>query len=1450
MNHEKDGDDESKSKAAVIETTETESKIEYEKQVKRGFIRGFDTDDEKENKMEKMEEDNGGIKEIEEGLLGKGESDSVEEETKKEDSIVTAKETVIVKRGRGRPKKKKMAVVLLENTNKMLNKVNQVEEDIEKGIEKKKMVEKREENGGIEENTNQMNKVNRVEEDMEKKREENGGIVEVKEGLVGKGESDSVECIKEDNCITKEMMKRGRGRPPHSDEQTRKKRGRPKKAVVPLEDTNKMDDVEEENESEMGIKKMKKGEENGTEETKEDLGNGELDSVECINEEIKGESSIAIETKRGRGRPKKPVLLHSVINKMNQVNEEEGEKLMCHHTASTDQTRRKRGTPQKVEILENTNKTNRVNQVEEKVRCHQCGKNDEEEYVCCTNCQAKVYCIGCIRTWYPKFSAEAIAQSCPFCRDNCNCIKCLRSCITPKNLKSQKMMMKNREENGIDGIKEGSGKRKRGNPEKSVLLENAKNKGRDIIDEQGRRKRGRPKKVLLAENKTKKGSDLSDEQTRIKRVRSEKVVLLEVTKKKGRDLSDEQTIRKRGRPKKVVLMEKTMMKSADLINEQTRRKRGRSKKMVLLESTKKKGRDEQTIRKRGRPKKSVLLEFTKKKGRDLSDEQTRKKRGRPKKVSEVEVEKKRCHQCKNGREEYVCCGKCKVKVYCLRCIRSWYPKYSAEVIAESCPFCRGNCNCKACLRSFKVLKNLKRQGMALDADEKLNSCKYMLRALLPILKQIYEEQDMERVAEANVQGVLVPDLEIKQTSCEPDDRFYCNNCSTSIVDFYRSCTNCSYDLCLNCCREIRAGSLHGDSRELITKHSDKQESGWQMGSNGSIPCLSKEVDACESGHLELKHILPENWVSELKQKAEELAEKYKLLDVPATPAQKCSCFNSAGSIDLGNSNLRISSYREDYDDNHLYCPSGRDMQHGDMEHFQKHWIKGEPVIVRNVVDLTDGLSWEPMVMWRALRQVTNPSKSKDPSSLTAKAIDCLNWCEFEINLKEFFRGYSEGRRHLNSWPEMLKLMDWPPSNFLEERLPRHGAEFISSLPYQGYTNPKSGFLNLATKLPEDAVKPDLGPKAYIAYGYGEELGRGDSVTKLHCDLSDAVNVLMHTGEVSLDARQRSAIKALKKTYKAQDEKELSVTSPESNFEASISGNGGSCAAPSNHEQTKADINRGEEEYFIAPCDPATNGSHVTQKDACEVQAVDSSDLVMDVKIQVDDNLASLETNETEMCMVHSGHKVLDTRDHVDKQHGETEVKENESKWSEEQSNLDRSETSNGGALWDIFRREDVPKLQEYLRKHSKEFRHINGSPVEKVIHPIYDQTFYLSAKHKRTLKEEFGIEPWTFIQELGEAVLIPAGCPHQVRNLKSCLKVAVDFVSPENVFECVRLTEDFRLLPKGHKANEDKLEVKKMTLHTISQVANELEQLIKSEDTKSTLSDPVPKLNPLTIEKP
>lgn len=122
--------------------------------------------------------------------------------------------------------------------------------------------------------------------------------------------------------------------------------------------------------------------------------------------------------------------------------------------------------------------------------------------------------------------------------------------------------------------------------------------------------------------------------------------------------------------------------------------------------------------------------------------------------------------------------------------------------------------------------------------------------------------------------------------------------------------------------------------------------------------------------------------------------------------------------------------------------------------------------------------------------------------------------QVEINIHKFFTGYLEPFsdkcfQRPGGWPILYKLKDWPPQMQFEVRLPRHGGEFLASLPYQEYTDPKAGLLNLATKLPKKAVKPDLGPKTYIAYGLREELGYGDSVTKLHCDMSDAV-LLHHT----------------------------------------------------------------------------------------------------------------------------------------------------------------------------------------------------------------------------------------------------------------------------------------------------------------------------------------------------
>ncbi|XP_068496342.1 lysine-specific demethylase JMJ26-like [Phaseolus vulgaris] len=694
-------------------------------------------------------------------------------------------------------------------------------------------------------------------------------------------------------------------------------------------------------------------------------------------------------------------------------------------------------------------------------------------------------------------------------------------------------------------------------------------------------------------------------------------------------------------------------------------------------------------------------------------------------VKDTEQTSKKCHQClKKERAVFVPCTKCP-KMYCLGCIRKWYPNLTTSDISHECPFCQNNCNCRVCLGSTGTIKT---SNSSITDDEKVQHLQYMIDLLIPFIQHICEEQTQEHEIEAKIQGKSSSEIEIPQTSCE-NERIYCDHCATSFTDLYRSCPECSFEICLNCCKEIRNGSISPRSEmkfQYVNRGYDYMHGGdplpvsgnlgtlrghskistkWKANSDGSIRCAPKEMGGCGGPVMELKRILLNGWISDLEAKARNILKGFSKTEQTTLQKEEISSCNSK---------IR-AAFRDGTSDNNLYCPSSSDLINEGLPLFRKHWTQGEPIIVRDVLKQGTGLSWEPMVTLRALSENVAPGISSNMTEL--KAIDCLSCCEVEINTSTFFKGYTQGRTHQNLWPEMLKLKDWPPSDKFDDVLPRHCDEFIRCLPFQEYCDPRAGILNLAVKLPSHVLKPDLGPKTYIAYGIKEELGRGDSVTKLHYDMSDAVNILIHTTEVTLSDEQNSVIPKLKKAHMVQDGKE---------------------------------------------------GHGCKRVDEC--------------------------LNEG-LC-----------------------------KDNREEYNCAISKES-GGALWDIFRREDSEKLDAYLRKHSKEFRHTYCSPVEEVVHPINDQCFYLTLEHKKNLKKEFGVEPWTFEQQLGEAVFIPAGCAHQVRNLKSCTKVAVDFVSPENVHMCLHLTEEFRRLPKNHKAREDKLEIQKMILYAVDNAVKELQAL-------------------------
>ncbi|KAL9691700.1 hypothetical protein QQ045_012126 [Rhodiola kirilowii] len=707
-----------------------------------------------------------------------------------------------------------------------------------------------------------------------------------------------------------------------------------------------------------------------------------------------------------------------------------------------------------------------------------------------------------------------------------------------------------------------------------------------------------------------------------------------------------------------------------------------------------------------------------------------------------------CHQCqRHDKGGVIRCKSCKKKRYCFPCARRWYPHLSEDEIAGVCPFCRKNCNCKACLRFDKVIEEVAKVPVY-EQEEKCNFSKYLIPALLPHLKQLDIEQQKEKNLESTIRGVSVSNFEVQQADCGENERAYCNICKTSIFDFHRSCLNCSFDLCLACCHEIREGNLQGGKEEVFFQYVERDDNykhcvpekqpkrkrkseivdacqgdqkqsrpEWVASANGSISCPPVALGGCNSSILQLRCLLPVNTLANMVHDAEDIVFSHKLRDETKSFNKDCSCISAPNA---GVSAARKAANRHDSDDNSLFCPTIKQLE-GEFDHFQNHWRQGEPVIVSNVLENTTGLSWEPMVMWRAFRQMKN---MKHDQQLDVTAIDCLDMCEVPINIHHFFDGYLKGKLDTCGWPLILKLKDWPQSSEFEAMLPRHGFEFMNCLPLKEYTHPRTGYLNIATKLPKCFLKPDLGPKTYIAYGVERELGRADSVTKLHCDLSDAVNVLTHTHTADTHKQFKGWDKIMQK-IQAKDMKEIY---------------GDSGANPSNEIQCK--MNGQSEE--------------------------------------------------------------------AGKYHNNNESTENLGDASEE------------GAVWDIFRRKDVPKLRQYLNCHYKEFRHIHCNPVSQVADPIHDQTFYLSIKHKKKLKDEYGIEPWTFTQKLGDAVFIPAGCPHQVRNVKSCIKVALDFVSPENISECIRLSEEFRVLPENHRAKEDKLEVKKMIIHAMNEALNDL----------------------------
>ncbi|KAM6191177.1 lysine-specific demethylase hairless [Sarcoramphus papa] len=99
--------------------------------------------------------------------------------------------------------------------------------------------------------------------------------------------------------------------------------------------------------------------------------------------------------------------------------------------------------------------------------------------------------------------------------------------------------------------------------------------------------------------------------------------------------------------------------------------------------------------------------------------------------------------------------------------------------------------------------------------------------------------------------------------------------------------------------------------------------------------------------------------------------------------------------------------------------------------------------------------------------------------------------------------------------------------------------------------------------------------------------------------------------------------------------------------------------------------------------------------------------------------------------------------------------------------------SRPGALWHIFRAEDAGRIRDFLQKVCEDQGQEGAAAAE-------PPARYLDLSLRRRLREECGVSGWTLLQFLGDAVLVPAGAPHQMQTLTGTISVEQRFLSPEN----------------------------------------------------------------------
>ncbi|XP_060211165.1 lysine-specific demethylase JMJ29-like [Lycium barbarum] len=183
---------------------------------------------------------------------------------------------------------------------------------------------------------------------------------------------------------------------------------------------------------------------------------------------------------------------------------------------------------------------------------------------------------------------------------------------------------------------------------------------------------------------------------------------------------------------------------------------------------------------------------------------------------------------------------------------------SEEDFLKACPVCRNICNCIACLRLDGLAKHLMYVEVKFGDEEKLEYAKHIVQALLPALEQFNTEQMIEKQIEYQIQALPDSKVNIQKAKYEKDERIYCNYCNAFIVDFHRSCSICSYELCLTCCKDLRYGNLQADAFEVRMQYIDYGP-GYLHGKGCSITSSAKNGTTEAKIRDQTKVVMASKW---------------------------------------------------------------------------------------------------------------------------------------------------------------------------------------------------------------------------------------------------------------------------------------------------------------------------------------------------------------------------------------------------------------------------------------------------------------------------------------------------------------------------------------------------------------------------------------------------------------